>query len=104
MPSNARGEIKNSNLAVPLSPIPSVLTHSFSTRRDVFFQRPPAACILLQDGIGFGGPFEGLRVGVTLDEPGLNGSLEFGHALEDAAADLLAGDFGKQPLNQVDPG
>ena len=73
----------------------SVLTHSFITRRDVFFQRPPAACILLQDGIGFGGPFEGLRVGVTLHEPGLDGSLEFGNALEDAAPDLLAGDFGK---------
>ena len=41
--------------------VSSVLTHSFSTRRDVFFQRPPAACILLQDGIGFGGPFEGLK-------------------------------------------
>jgi hypothetical protein len=30
--------------------------------------------------------------------------LEFGDALEDAAADLLASDFGKQPLDQVDPG
>ena len=32
------------------------------------------------------------------------GSLEFGDALEYAAADLLAGDFGEQPLDQVDPG
>src|SRR6516165_8982688 len=60
----------------------SVLTHSFSTRRDVFFQRSPAACILLQDGIGFGGPFKRLRVGVTLHEPGLDGSLEFGKLLK----------------------
>ena len=33
-----------------------------------------------------------------------DGSLEFGDALEYAAADLLAGDFGEQPLDQVDPG
>ena len=58
----------------------SVLTHSFSTRREVFFQRPPAACILLQDDIGFGGPLEGFRFGVALGEPGLDGSLEFGDA------------------------
>jgi hypothetical protein len=70
----------------------------------VFVQRPPAACILLQDDIGFGGPFERFRAGVALVEPGLDGSLEFGDTLEYAAADLLAGDFGKQPLNQVDPG
>jgi hypothetical protein len=70
----------------------------------VFFQRPPAACILLQDDVGFGGPLEGLRFGVALGEPGLDGSLEFGDALENAAADLLAGDLGKQPLDQVDPG
>src|ERR1700674_4536391 len=44
----------------------SVLTHSFDTHRDSFFQRPPAPCILLQDDIGFGGPLEGLRFGVTL--------------------------------------
>ena len=44
------------------------------------------------------------RFGVALGEPGLDGSLEFGDALEYAAADLLAGDFGEQPLDQVDPG
>ena len=69
----------------------SVLTHSFSTRREVFFQRAPGTCILLEDDIGFGGPLEGLRFGVALGEPGLDGSLEFGDALEYAAADLLAG-------------
>ena len=83
---------------------PSVLTHSFSTRREVFFQRALGTCILLEDDIGFGGPLEGLRFGVALGEPGLDGSLEFGDALEYAAADLLAGDFGEQPLDQVDPG
>ena len=60
--------------------------------------------ILLEDDIGFGGPLEGLRFGVALGEPGLDGSLEFGDALEYTAADLLAGDFGEQPLDQVDPG
>jgi hypothetical protein len=82
----------------------SVPTHSFSTHREVFFQRPPAPCIFLEDDIGFGGPLEGLRFGVALGEPCLDGSLEFGDALEYAAADLLAGDFGEQPLDQVDPG
>ena len=53
---------------------PSVLTHSFSTRREVFFQRAPGTCILLEDDIGFGGPLEGIRFGVALGEPGLDGS------------------------------
>ena len=52
--------------------IASVLTHSFSTRREVFFQRAPGTCILLEDDIGFGGPLEGLRFGVALGEPGLD--------------------------------
>jgi hypothetical protein len=60
----------------------SVLTHSFNTRREVFFQRAPGTCILLEDDIGVGGPLEGLRFGVALGEPGLDGSLEFGDALE----------------------
>ena len=67
-------------LALQKLPDASVLTHSFSTRRKVFFQRPPAACILLQDDIGFGCPLEGLRFGVALGEPDLDGSLEFGDA------------------------
>src|ERR1700676_5378866 len=53
--------------------------------------------------MGFGGPLEGLRFAVALSEPGLDGSLEFGNALEYAAADLLAGDFGEQPFDEVDP-
>ena len=53
-------------------PLASVLTHSFSTRREVFFQRALGTCILLEDDIGFGGPLEGLRFGVALGEPGLD--------------------------------
>ena len=45
----------------------SVRTHSSSTRREVLFQRPPTPRILLEDDIGFGGPLEGLRLGVALD-------------------------------------
>ena len=45
---------------------------SFSTRREVFFQRALGTCILLEDDIGFGGPLEGLRFGVALGEPGLD--------------------------------
>ena len=82
----------------------SVLTHSFDTRRRSFFQRAPAPCILLQDDIGFGGPLEGLRFGVALGEPDLDGSLEIGDALEHTAADCLARDFGEQPFDEVDPG
>ena len=59
---------------------PSVLTHSFDTHRRSLFQRAPAPCILLQDDIGFGGPLEGLRFGVALGEPDLDGSLEIGDA------------------------
>ena len=59
----------------PASVSASVLTHSFSTRREVFFQRALGTCILLEDDIGFGGPLEGLRFGVALGEPGLDGSL-----------------------------
>ena len=59
----------------------SVPLHSFSTRREVFFQRAPGTCILLKDDIGFGGPLEGLRFGVALGEPGLDGSLELGDAI-----------------------
>jgi hypothetical protein len=44
-----------------------------------------AAC--LQDDIDFGGPLEGLRFGVALGEPDLDGSLEIGDALEHTAAD-----------------
>jgi hypothetical protein len=44
-------------------------------RREVFFQRPPAACILLQDDTGFGGPLEGIRLRARS-----HGSLEFGDA------------------------
>src|SRR5260221_678215 len=72
--------------------------------RDSFFERPPAPCILLQDDIGFGSPLEGLRFGVALGEPDLDGSLEISDALEHAAADCLARDFGEQPFDEVDPG
>src|ERR1700682_3229279 len=54
--------------------------------------------------MGFGGPLEGLRFGVALGEPGLDGSLEFGDALEYAAASWLAGDPGEQPFDELDPG
>lgn len=47
--------------------------------------------------MGLGGPLEGLWFGVALGEQGLDGSLEFGDALEDAAADLLADDIGERP-------
>ena len=98
------GLTRRVSLLMAASPLPSVLTHSFDTRRGGLFERVPRPRIFLQDGIGFGGPLEGLRFGVALSEPGLDGSFEFGDALEYAAADLLAGDFGEQPFDEVDPG
>src|SRR5260370_2873362 len=71
---------------------------------DSFFGAPPAPCILLQDDIGFGSPLEGLRFGVALGEPDLDGSLQISDALEHAAADCLARDFGEQPFDELDPG
>jgi hypothetical protein len=41
--------------------------------------------------MGFGGPLEGLRFGVALSEPGLDGSLEFGDAPEDALREVADG-------------
>ena len=35
---------------------------------------------------------------------GLDGGLEFGHAVEDAAADGVIGDQAEETLDQIDPG
>ena len=58
---------------------------------------------LLEDFAGGLGPDKGLRGGVVIVEIGHDGALQFGDAFEDAAADTLLGDFGKEPLNHVEP-
>ena len=59
---------------------------------------------LFNDGIGLGGPFEGCGLGVPCGDPGVDGGFELRNALEGAAPDLLAGDFGEQPLHEIKPG
>jgi hypothetical protein len=59
--------------------------------------------ILFQNGIGFGGPFEGLRLCVALSYPSLNRGFEMSDALEHSATDALACDLGEQPLRVTRP-
>jgi hypothetical protein len=56
--------------------------------------------ILFQNGIGFGGPFEGLRLCVALSYPSFDRGFEISDA-EHSAMDALACDLGEQPLNSV---
>ena len=58
----------------------------------------------LQDGIGFGGPLEGLWLGVALGYPGLDCGFEIGDALEHSTPDALARDLGEQSLYEIEPG
>ena len=80
-----------------------VPTHSFSTRLDLL-QHTAGAGVLLENAIGFGGPLEGLRVGIALRNPSLDCSYQLGDALERASTDALARDLREQALDKVDPG
>ena len=60
--------------------------------------------ILGDDGIWLGGPDERLGVEVAVFDPVGDRGFEFGYAGEGAAADALARDLGKQPLDEVEPG
>ena len=42
--------------------------------------------------------------GIVFGEKVIDGGLQLGDALEDAAADSLAGDLGEEALNEVQPG
>src|SRR5262245_46155112 len=81
----------------------SVPTHSFRTRLHLV-QRTAGAGVLLDNAIGFGGPLEGLRVGVALGNPSLDCSYQLIHALEHTTTDALARDLREQALDEVDPG
>src|SRR4029453_178244 len=81
----------------------SVPTHSFSTRLDLL-QHAAGAGVLLENAIGFGGPLEGLEIGIALGNPGLDCSYQFVDALEYAATDALTRDLREQALDEVDPG
>ena len=67
-------------------------------------QRLLSTADLGEDVGGSGGPDEGLGVPVVLGEVAMDGDLQVGNALEDSAADALAGDLGEEALDEIEPG
>ena len=57
-----------------------------------------------RDGPHRRGPDEGFWVGVAMIDPCDDSRLEFGNAVEDAAAYLLARDLGEKAFHEVEPG
>ena len=53
------------------------------------------------DGLG---PDEGFGTGIVLGKIGVDGGLQVSDRAEDAAPDALAGDFGEEILDRVEPG
>ena len=49
------------------------------------------------------GPDEGFGAGIVLGEIGIDGGLQVGDRVEDAAADALPGHLGKEVLDGVEP-
>jgi hypothetical protein len=58
----------------------------------------------LEDVGGWGGPDEGLGLGVVLLQVGFDCGVEFGNAAEDATADGVAGDKAEEAFDQINPG
>ena len=56
------------------------------------------------NGLGGLGPHEGFWTGIVLGETSIDGGLQVGDRVEDAAADALPGHLGKQVLDGVEPG
>jgi hypothetical protein len=54
--------------------------------------------------VGGLGPDEGFGAGIVLGEIGIDGGLQVGDRVEDAAADALPGHLGKEVLDGVEPG
>ena len=82
---------------------PSVPTHSFASRLDQgesFF----GSAVFGEDRLGTGGPFEGFRILISVLDPGFDGGLELFDIVEGPTPDALSGDFGEQPLDEVEPG
>jgi hypothetical protein len=87
----------------PFHGLPSVLTHSFASRLCLggrFF----GSAVFCEDGIGTGGPFEGFLVLVSVLDPFGNRGLGFRDVVKGPSPDALAGDFGVEPLDEVEPG
>src|SRR6185312_3011956 len=84
-------------------PDSSVLTHSFASRF-CDGERLFGSVVLCEDGLGAGGPLEGLWVLVSMLDPLVNRGLEFDDVVEGSSSDALASDFGEEPLDEVEPG
>ena len=80
---------------------PSVLTHSFASRfGETFF----GSAVLDENGFGSGGPCEGFRILVSMLNPFVDCGFEFSDVVEYAPPYTLSGDFGEEPLDEVEPG
>ena len=62
------------------------------------------AFIFLKNDIGGLCPDEGFGRGIVFGEIVIDGGLQLGDALEDAAPDALACDLGEEALDEVQPG
>jgi hypothetical protein len=61
------------------------------------------ACGCGDDFVWVGGPGEGLRLLVVVGDEAVDGGLEIGDAIEDAAFQAALGQDGEEPLDGVEP-
>jgi hypothetical protein len=82
-------------------PDASVLTHSFaSCFGESFF----GSAVLDENGFGGGDPRERFRILVSMLNPFVDCGFEFRNVVENASPYTLSGDFGEEPLDEVEPG
>ena len=62
------------------------------------------AADFFDDGIGVGGPEEGFGIGIGFLQEAVDGGLEIGDALEDAAFEPTPCQLGEEALDRVEPG
>jgi len=62
------------------------------------------AADFFDDGIGVGGPEEGFGIGIGFLQKAVDGGLEIGDALEDAAFEPTPCQLGEEALDRVEPG
>src|SRR3546814_10860201 len=56
------------------------------------------------DGVGIGGPGEGLGFGVVLAHEAVDGGLEVDDGVEDAALEPSPGELGEEAFDSIEPG
>jgi hypothetical protein len=60
--------------------------------------------VLDENGFGSGGPRERFRIVVSMLNPFVDRGFEFRDVVENASPYTLSGDFGEEPLDEVEPG